>query len=1413
VLHLEIEDAQLNASISAEIGSPSPERSALEIGKLLGFVSELPDPDDDHEDILLSKPPCITVHWKRTTANDTVNVTLLPLEFFLRHKTLSNLSRLKLLVEKNDSSNDKRKYSTNFDLPCREGRRREMALSCLCPSITLSFPFLRRVAASTLFRRSSEIVSKAEVTEGSICIMFENPSLEWMSNCDSDPEPGQSSLAGDFSFDHLLVFALSPDRNSIGFGVRMQRKDILLMSGRVEVNPFIPISVAFTQVVPSGRDRNPGRESFPIVPAISSFKARQEDDDDENDEHESDGIVLPKSNDTEAFLKNQLRANDPQISMLADAEKSSLVVTVRIPEIVADLTKAELVVFLTMLDAAMPPPNDKVQKPVTDHMEKRKAAASEALGIALLCENVTFAIREDSQYPCINQTVDDIFSFIFAADQVKLHLLFKEYKLSHFRILCHDLCIYSSIGPLKSTSRAPVANDVRGRAKLIKEGIRTCDNACTSLLFRSQMFTPISHETPSILLDLISSASDPAAEFPLEQKSCHLTLYHLTFRYDVDSEWICRLQNLLCGLKSTQDTGSQQSVVTNNTQDLDILEKSSMMRVFISCADINFDYTSPIYFESISRSVVCVGDLRFSSNIMSPIGQVQAYKVSVGDVNYHISNSRNPHPKEDLNLCRSLWLNSTEGIHQCNPKASVFGTMPEAILREMGFVNVLSLDTIDAVVSRRNDGKLDSRKSTEAPISIVLTLGILSIQACKDSFNCFTDSVAELQAKLTALTDDDIVTMKNDCCMEIFVEKSDAVVNSPKRASMEPFKVEQYLIPEIEVWPKNRDNKHCFLLDGYDWTTIDHDPLQEFEISPGEEQKAGWYNSDDNTKGKLPLKFVHQHFQIQAIADPLSQGDLGVNRFVGKGAKVHLKSKLVIQKMCIRIRFFDGYDWPDGCSDAQREAALRPGKMFVIEPEQPAALREKKKKLSNELDGSGDNVMLKRTQLMGELLDSDRKEPLTFVKSPLPEDRAAVQRREKHLQMNCRKSGVFFQVSLNGVTLRMDSFNESDTHTLQSIMEVAVANFFVAETVSLSKPIKMFGEWTNDEEHPRDTRFGNLMLSMATWAPLSKVTEDNQLGSNECEVTVQLLPMRLLLDQRAIAFIRAFVNSESDEDSLQAPSKIWSDGLHLVPPPRFKTFKIKPCKVKVDYRPARMDVTALREGSIVELVNITPIHRMVITLSEVTVIDSLGIGPVFSELVSSWVKEICATQLHKFLANARPFEPFTDVGQGLTDLVILPYEAFQAGESVQRAMRKGVKSLADIIMFQTLTTTSGLTKYAADLMADILGGGRVNNEEANPLPSRPVAVPKGIGDARRHACESLARGIQTANYKIVVVPYREFSRNGVTGAITSVIKGIPVLLVAPLTGATEAASYTLLGARNALRPDIRREEEASMNLH
>ena len=339
---------------------------------------------------------------------------------------------------------------------------------------------------------------------------------------------------------------------------------------------------------------------------------------------------------------------------------------------------------------------------------------------------------------------------------------------------------------------------------------------------------------------------------------------------------------------------------------------------------------------------------------------------------------------------------------------------------------------------------------------------------------------------------------------------------------------------------------------------------------------------------------------------------------------------------------------------------------------------------------------------------------------------------------------------------------------------------------------------------------GSCFAQMVTWKPVSRVTADNQIANDECEVTMKLLPMRCIVDQRAIGFIRVFFGSDSDKSNDSKES--WTTGLHLVPPPKFRVFRVKPWKLKVDYCPKEIDIAALREGSFVELINLSPIDSMVITLQQVAVEKVIGIGEVFGGLFGSWISEICATQLHKFLTNARPFEPFANVSSGVADLVVLPYEAFRNGEDVRRAMRSGITSLAGIVAFETLTTTSRLTQYAANKMAAAIAGTPLQRTSiaANPLPSRPLDTPKGVSDVAGHAIESLARGVQAANYKVVVVPYREYSRSGATGAAKSVLKGIPVLVVAPLTGATEAISYTLLGARNALRPDIRKEEEATV---
>jgi len=319
---------------------------------------------------------------------------------------------------------------------------------------------------------------------------------------------------------------------------------------------------------------------------------------------------------------------------------------------------------------------------------------------------------------------------------------------------------------------------------------------------------------------------------------------------------------------------------------------------------------------------------------------------------------------------------------------------------------------------------------------------------------------------------------------------------------------------------------------------------------------------------------------------------------------------------------------------------------------------------------------------------------------------------------------------------------------------------------------------------------------MVTWAPQNKVTEVGEIENDECEAVVKVLPLRCWLDQKAIRFATTFFRPDNSKE-ITLPN-----GLHAVPPPKVRLFRFKPFRLKVDYKPEKVNHQALRDGQIVELINFSPLHGMILTLQQVDVLDSIGFGEVVSVLTKSWIGDICSTQITKFLTNARPFEPITTIAGGVTDMVVLPWEAIQNGDSLRRSLRLGAKSFARAVTYETLTISSGIAEFMATTTA--LGAG------SRPmLPSRPEGTPRGMTDTAPHAIDSIARGFQEANFKLVIIPYREYQRNGTTGALKSVLKGIPVALAAPTSGAAEALSFALLGARNQFRPDIRKEEEVN----
>jgi len=326
---------------------------------------------------------------------------------------------------------------------------------------------------------------------------------------------------------------------------------------------------------------------------------------------------------------------------------------------------------------------------------------------------------------------------------------------------------------------------------------------------------------------------------------------------------------------------------------------------------------------------------------------------------------------------------------------------------------------------------------------------------------------------------------------------------------------------------------------------------------------------------------------------------------------------------------------------------------------------------------------------------------------------------------------------------------------------------------------------------------------MVSVRPDKQVSADGKLMGNESRVTLDLLPIRCYIHQSALRFIRGFFRGEDIHKNKNDESKPGNS------PPEtfFQVFKVKPFKVKVDYTPYEIDTSALKDGNFIEILNLLPLEEMVLKLKAVELRNLTGWGSVLSELTCKWVQDVSSTQIHKFLTTTSPIHPIANVGDGVKQFVMIPLEEYRQRGHVRKALQRGTVTLAEVVAYETLNISSKLTSLAAKKL-----GGSTSNREApdlEPFPMRPETIPRSLGDVSSHAMASLSRGLKEANAKVVIMPYREYHKTGSKGSLKCIMKGIPVAICAPLSGVAEALSYGLLGARNQLRPEIRKEEEAS----
>ena len=231
-----------------------------------------------------------------------------------------------------------------------------------------------------------------------------------------------------------------------------------------------------------------------------------------------------------------------------------------------------------------------------------------------------------------------------------------------------------------------------------------------------------------------------------------------------------------------------------------------------------------------------------------------------------------------------------------------------------------------------------------------------------------------------------------------------------------------------------------------------------------------------------------------------------------------------------------------------------------------------------------------------------------------------------------------------------------------------------------------------------------------------------------------------------------------------------------------------------------------------------------------------------------WTPDVKATQLMDVISGVSPIRSIVNVGSGVADLVLLPIAQYKKDGRIVRGMQKGTTAFVKSTTMEALKLGARLatgTQVILEQAEGVLGshfrlpvttetiqGPPINreisqgpeDEEAVDIISKYAEQPLDVREGVQTAYRSLQRNFNSAAQTILAVPMEVYERSGsevrrdtttddsglrvLQGPVRAVIRAVPIAVLKPMIGVTEAVSKTLLGIHNSLDPDIRHENEA-----
>ncbi|RUS31489.1 hypothetical protein BC938DRAFT_477711 [Jimgerdemannia flammicorona] len=840
---------------------------------------------------------------------------------------------------------------------------------------------------------------------------------------------------------------------------------------------------------------------------------------------------------------------------------------------------------------------------------------------------------------------------------------------------------------------------------------------------------------------------------------------------------------------------------------------SQYTKVFVTVNETSVDY-KPINLPS--RAVVVVDNVKVTTSII-PDSPTQGVKVVAKSINALIA--------DDARI-----LNERNVATRFELKTDASKTDAYRYWHTIGFANMLSVEFLDVAV-RINKGEIYPRFELE------LMNQAMNVEACADSFQTALELInymatagdlpEERRPQAKKLTTQDDGRSKSEPEPDIF-----ASLDEKAFAQKNPIKV----APD-----QGDDLSNLDLVE--DFYSIGDKSLVIPPKKP--KRKIGSFVSEEDTIRLLEqdlteLVIVEDHFAApkENEDEAMSSKDLPNNSMV----RVRMK------EFNITLNLFDGFDWERTREDMRER--LQKAKLQAKRAAESGEAMSRENSNSSLSPPSFEPRNLHLQPFVGsdyetpsevDFINDDQSDTASQASFRLDSDSMTVRdgkRPDAYYQQQQQRQGshqrrlrlkrstsskIEFRVERLGV--EFDLF--PNDQQIASRLLVTVRDFEIIDNVKTSLWRKFLSHMRPDSDtSPRESKSNMVRFELSGVRP---APDD---PAQEYRLKAKLLPMRLYVDQDALDFLIRFLTfmefaPKANKPAVAQTANSDADSFF------FQHVEVQPISIKLDYKPKHVDYNSLKEGKLVELMNFLHIDSAEMTLRAVKLTGVKGWGRLIEGLSNEWLPHIKNTQVPHMVSGVAPIRSLVNVGSGVADLVLLPIEQYKKDGRIIKGLQKGTQSFAkattmeaiklgtklaagtqvileqaDVMLGGKSTPVSGSSRVSQPRRSmDIIGEDDDEDSDKQEILSKFADQPADLTEGLEFAYRSLRSNIGTAAQTIYAVPMEVYETDGASGTARAVIRAVPVAVIKPMIGVTEALSNVLLGLRNTIDPSKKLQNE------